>query len=164
MTTMNVSQRAPGQIMVMFALALVGLLAMVALVIDGGYLYVQRRTAQSAADAAALAGTGELSRATSQFNSTVGSAVCTYAQANAFGINPTVTHAYFVDTSGNQTGSEIPLPSVCGGSGCPPNIPWNVGSANPNSVPVRLNIPFHTLFPPLLGPAYPTPPPPPPPH
>ena len=43
--------------MVMFALALVGILAMVGLVIDGGYLYVQRRTAQSAADAAALAGT-----------------------------------------------------------------------------------------------------------
>src|SRR5438067_12850681 len=102
---MTISHRArgePGQILVMFALALVGLLSLVALVIDGGYLYVQRRTAQSAADAAALAGTAELSTATSQANSTVGSAVCTYAHANAFGINPTVTHAYFVDTSSNK--------------------------------------------------------------
>jgi Flp pilus assembly protein TadG len=148
---MNVSHRAPGQIMVMFALALVGILAMVALVIDGGYLYVQRRTAQSAADAAALAGTAELSRATSQFNSTVGSAVCTYAQANAFGINPTVTHAYFVDTGGNQTGSEIPLPSVCGGSGGSANIPWNVGSASANGVHVDVNIPFKTVLAGMLG-------------
>jgi len=148
---MNVAHRAPGQIMVMFALTLVGILAMVALVIDGGYLYVQRRTAQSAADAAALAGTGELSRATSQFNSTVGSAVCTYAQANAFGISPTVTHAYFVDTSGNQTGSEIPLPSVCGGSGGSANIPWNVGSASANGVHVDVNIPFKTVLAGMLG-------------
>src|SRR5258708_20895047 len=164
MTTMNVSQRAPGQIMVMFALALVGLLAMVALVIDGGYLYVQRRTAQSAADAAALAGTGELSRATSQFNSTVGSAVCTYAQANAFGISPTVTHAYFVDTSGNQTGAEIPLPSVCGGSGGSATLPWNVGAGSANGLHVDVNIPFKTLLARILGLVNITAPAPPPPN
>lgn len=135
--------------MVMFALALVGLLAMVTLVIDGGYLYVQRRTAQSAADAAALAGTAELSRATSQFNSTVGAAVCTYAQANAFGINPTVTHAYFVDTNGAQDSTEIPLPAACGGSGGSANIPWGTNGAN--GVHVEVNIPYHTLLAGMLG-------------
>jgi len=137
--------------MVMFALSLVGLLAMVALVLDGGYLYVQRRTAQSAADAAALAGTGELSRAPSQFDSTVGAAVCTYDLANAFGISPTVTHAYFVDTAGNQTGGEIPLPSACGGSGGSVTIPWNTGASSANGVHVEVNIPFHTFLAGMLG-------------
>jgi len=135
--------------MVMFALALVGILAMVALVIDGGYLYVQRRTAQSAADAAALAGTAELSRATSQFNSTVGAAVCSYAQANAFGISPTITHAYFVDTNSTQDSTEIPLPAACGGSGGSANIPWGTNGAN--GVHVEVNIPYHTLLAGMLG-------------
>jgi len=135
--------------MVMFALALVGILAMVGLVIDGGYLYVQRRTAQSAADAAALAGTAELSRATSQFNSTVGAAVCSYAQANAFGISPTVTHAYFVDTNETQDSTEIPLPAACGGSGGSANIPWGTNGAN--GVHVEVNIPYHTLLVGMLG-------------
>jgi Flp pilus assembly protein TadG len=143
------SQREPGQIMVMFALSLVGILAMVALVLDGGYLYVQRRTAQSAADAAALAGTSELSRATSQFNTTVGAAVCTYALANAFGISPTITHAYFVDTNGIQDSTEIPLPAACGGSSASTTIPW--GSNGANGVHVDVNIPFHTVLAGMLG-------------
>src|SRR5258708_21198948 len=109
MAVMNLSHRQPGQILVMFALALVGLMAMVALVIDGGYMYVQRRTPQTSADAAALAGAAELSTATSQFNTSVGAAVCKDAQANVFGITPTVPNAYFVDTPTNQiTGPGTP--------------------------------------------------------
>lgn len=44
-----------GQVMVLFALMMVVLLVMLALAVDGGLLYVQRRWAQNAADAAALA-------------------------------------------------------------------------------------------------------------
>lgn len=45
-----------GQILVLFALMLVVLVAMTALAVDGGYAYAQRRRMQYAADAAALAG------------------------------------------------------------------------------------------------------------
>jgi hypothetical protein len=44
-----------GQAMILFAVALIGLLAFVALVVDTGQLYSERRNAQSAADSTALA-------------------------------------------------------------------------------------------------------------
>lgn len=47
-----------GQVMVLLVLAMVGLLAFTALALDGGMVYSDRRTAQNAADAAALAGAG----------------------------------------------------------------------------------------------------------
>jgi len=46
-----------GQVMVLFALALTAIVLGVAVVVDGGYAYAQRRTAQNAADFAAMAGT-----------------------------------------------------------------------------------------------------------
>jgi hypothetical protein len=49
-----------GQTLVFVALALVGLFAVAALIIDGGSMYMQRRQAQTAADAAALAGANML--------------------------------------------------------------------------------------------------------
>jgi hypothetical protein len=45
-----------GQTIVLFVVALVGLVAMAALLLDGGNAYLSRRTAQAAADAGALAG------------------------------------------------------------------------------------------------------------
>jgi hypothetical protein len=54
------SKHARGQSLVIFALALFGMLALLALVLDGGLMYSHRRTAQTAADAAALAGATEL--------------------------------------------------------------------------------------------------------
>ncbi|MBI3732128.1 MAG: hypothetical protein HY259_01555, partial [Chloroflexi bacterium] len=49
-----------GQTLVLVGLMLVGMLGVVALAIDGGNLYVERRRAQNAADAAALEGTFQL--------------------------------------------------------------------------------------------------------
>ncbi|MEA3345827.1 MAG: Tad domain-containing protein [Chloroflexota bacterium] len=49
-----------GQVMVIVALAMTAMLAMSALVLDGGYAYLQRRRMQNAADAGALAGAREL--------------------------------------------------------------------------------------------------------
>ena len=46
-----------GQILPMFALALVTLVLMAGAVVDGGYAYAQRRLTQNAADFAAMAGT-----------------------------------------------------------------------------------------------------------
>jgi Flp pilus assembly protein TadG len=48
--------RQRGQLLVLFTLALVAMIAMVGLVIDGGAAYAQRRAQQNAADLAALAG------------------------------------------------------------------------------------------------------------
>lgn len=47
-----------GQVIILFVLALVGLLAFAGLAVDGAMLYSDRRAAQSAADSAALAGAG----------------------------------------------------------------------------------------------------------
>ena len=45
-----------GQSLVIFAVAIVAIVAMLALVLDGGFAFVNRRTAQNAADSGALAG------------------------------------------------------------------------------------------------------------
>jgi Flp pilus assembly protein TadG len=55
-----------GQTLVIFALALVALLAMVALIIDGGNAFAQQRRTQNGADAAAEAGAVELARRLAQ--------------------------------------------------------------------------------------------------
>jgi len=53
---MNNSQRQGGQSLVFVVLAIIALIAMAGLIIDGGYAYAMRRQAQNAADAGALAG------------------------------------------------------------------------------------------------------------
>lgn len=52
--------RQRGQVLVLFMLAIVAIIAMVGLVIDGGAAYAQRRGQQNAADLAALAGADAL--------------------------------------------------------------------------------------------------------
>lgn len=49
-----------GQILILFALALVAIIGMVGLVLDGGGAFAQRRTEQNAADVAALAAANDL--------------------------------------------------------------------------------------------------------
>lgn len=53
-------QDSQGQILVIFALALVAMVAMVGLVLDGGSAFAQRRSEQNAADLAALAAANDL--------------------------------------------------------------------------------------------------------
>ena len=55
--TRNRHRSERGQTLVVVALVFVGLVAAAGLAVDGGNLFVQRRQAQIAADAAALAGT-----------------------------------------------------------------------------------------------------------
>lgn len=52
--------RNEGQILVLFALSLVAIVAMVGLILDGGAAFAQRRTEQNAADTAALAAANDL--------------------------------------------------------------------------------------------------------
>lgn len=70
----NKDNRESGQVLVIVALFLVVLLAMLALIVDGGNLYLHRRAMQNAADAGAMAGalvlahngTADQARATAQ--------------------------------------------------------------------------------------------------
>ncbi len=55
-TVMHTNGKPRGQAIIVIALALVGIVGLVGLVIDGGNAYLDRRNAQNAADAAALAG------------------------------------------------------------------------------------------------------------
>jgi len=55
MNQVSPKRKEAGQTLVIIAVAMVGLVAMLALAIDGGNMYLERRRAQNAADAAALA-------------------------------------------------------------------------------------------------------------
>ena len=115
-----------GQVLVLFVLALVGLLAMTGLVVDGGNAWAQQRQTQNAADSAAEAGTVILAQwyagASAPNTSYAGTcptattdawdlAVCqsVYGAASSNGIS--VTAAYYTNFNGLQN-----LGTVGGGS------------------------------------------------
>ena len=145
MTGRYAARREPGQVIVLFAISLVAMLAMVAVTVDGGTLYLQRRTAQNAADAAALAGTRALQQATVQNNSTIADAVCTYVLANSFGVTPTA-RAYFVVTSGTNNLGPLALGVGCGPS--PAN--WIPNGASGVHVDITIG-PYNTYLAGIVG-------------
>ena len=107
------AHREGGQVLVMFALGAVGLVALLAMIVDGGFLYLERRTAQASADAGALAGTRALRELSSLV--TIRDSATAIATSNAFGPAPTVQCVYLVNTAGAPIGS---LLSIAGAS-CP---------------------------------------------
>jgi hypothetical protein len=83
-------------------------------------MYLQHRTAQAAADAAALAGTSALRAAGNTTPvSTIATAVTTYAQANAFGPAPSVACATFIGLDGSVVGGVVHPGSGYVSPGCP---------------------------------------------
>jgi hypothetical protein len=91
------------QIAILFALSAVGLVALIGLVVDGGTIYVQRRTVQTAADAAALAGLRSLRNAMSPAQvASIATSITQYARLNAFGPQPGVPCAFFISTDGSS--------------------------------------------------------------
>jgi hypothetical protein len=91
--------REDGQSLVMITLAMVALLAMTALTIDGAYAYAQRRRMQNAADLAAMAGARALGLGKSAGE--IAQEITHYAQANGA---ETFSY-YFIDDNGQPTGS-----------------------------------------------------------
>src|SRR5688572_24258346 len=56
LTTMDARRNERGQIIIIFVLAIVAVIGMVGIVLDGGSAYAQRRDEQNVADLAAVAG------------------------------------------------------------------------------------------------------------
>ncbi len=119
-------RRAEGQILVLFALGLIALLAGVALVIEGGNAYQNQRSVQNGADAASEAGAVVIARSLAGITHTdaeVASAVASSALFN----NITVSSAYYTDWQGNPVDST--------GTIVAPNLAVVVGASPNGAIP-----------------------------
>ncbi|MBI5033919.1 MAG: hypothetical protein HZB51_25650 [Chloroflexi bacterium] len=101
----SIFKREEGQSIIIVAAGLVALIALMAMVVDAGNAYVQRRQTQNAIDAASQAGTIALAKAlrdSSVHYGDIDSAVRAYAGAN--GLDKTKIKVYFVgqDAAGNK--------------------------------------------------------------
>lgn len=96
-----------GQVLAIVAAALLALIAMVGLVIDGGYAWGQQRDTQNGADAAAKAGAGVLQlnlAGDPQTGGDVGCAVEATATQNAVALDSAV----YTDFQGTAIGAAVP--------------------------------------------------------
>jgi hypothetical protein len=106
-----------GQSIVIIAFAMVAIIGMAALVLDGGYAYLERRRVQNAADAAVLAGVRTLAALTviekdkPESGPAIRLAIDRYAERNGITSPSTNIKAYFVNAdsqiidAANQVGS-----------------------------------------------------------
>jgi len=127
--TTSSAERESGQAIVIIALAMIGLLAFAALAVDGGNSFKERRVAQNAADAGALAGARTIwlqRTAFNEFETPVQAAINTAAEANGIEdtdgapgnhVNANV-QAWYVDYIGS--GSEYTLLNEVGALGVIP--------------------------------------------
>ena len=105
-----ISQREHGQSIVLITLLLIGLIAMLGLILDGGNAYVKRRNMQNAADAAALAGGRQLALANGAGDNSgaaeilVKNAINNYTTANGGTTSSSNLYAFFVDQSNISKG------------------------------------------------------------
>ena len=118
-------RRAEGQILVLFALGLIALLAGVALVIEGGNAYQNQRSVQNGADAASEAGAAVIARSLYGNTETDGDVAAAVA-ATAFS-NTITAAAYYTDWQGN------PIDST--GAIVAPNLAVVVGASPNGSIP-----------------------------
>ena len=133
---MHTGNRERGQILVLVALAMVVLIAMVGLVIDGGVAWEKRREAQNAADLAALAGTRVVAQSVggaARTNQDVYNAISAIATANNGATVPglgTATGAVYVDSKGVPIGGSYvtnaasAIPTTARGVKVPTNRSW----------------------------------------
>jgi len=145
-----------GQAMVIVALALVGLIGFLALVIDGGVAFAARRQMQNAADSAAIAGAREL-EAGNKDESSILSEIHAYAEANGVpdsngvpndAINDNV-EAYFISGI-----SKLRLPVPCEldeAIECKPIGTWGYVPSNAGGVEVIARTSFDAYFAAVVG-------------
>jgi len=119
-------RRGEGQILVLFALGLIALLAGVALVIEGGNAYQNQRSVQNGADAASEAGAAMIARALAGIPHT-DAEVAGAVASSAFFNNITISSAYYTDWQGNPVDST--------GAIVAPNLAVVVGASPNGAIP-----------------------------
>jgi hypothetical protein len=110
---MNDRPRQKGQAIALFALALAAIVAGVAVVVDGGYAFAQRRVAQNAADFAAMAGTRIIGQKRINLPATA-SEVTAAINAALTANEATLVDATYVDHEGDAIRSVVGAPSIPG--------------------------------------------------
>jgi hypothetical protein len=105
-----------GQVLVIVAAALIGLIAMVGLVIDGGYAWGRQRVTQNGADAIAKAGAVVVLQWLAEQPKTIGDVGCAVETAEAEN-SVDIDRVEFTDHAGNLIGVDVP---TCGTAGAIP--------------------------------------------
>ena len=119
-------RREQGQIIVVFALGLVALVAGVGLIVDGGNAYAQQRAVQNGADAGANAGSVVLAQRLGGATKT--DADVATAVTSSAGLNAITASAYYtnvsgqpIDASGNATTAALAAQVGNASNAIPPN-------------------------------------------
>lgn len=99
----NAKSRERGQILFIFALALVAIVAMTGLVLDGGSTFVQRRDMQNAADAAAMAGAYDYANKNDVSSAITAAQAVAVANGYANGVGGVVVQVSVVSGGGGAT-------------------------------------------------------------
>ncbi len=138
-----------GQSILIIAFALVALVALLALVVDAGNAYVQRRQIQNAMDSGAQA--GALALAQGKNGGQINTEINRFVSAN--GVNPNDVRAYYVVQDANRNNIVVRDNTVLGyGAGFVPTT-LNVGGAQLPVVGVQVegNKTFGTYFAGIVG-------------
>lgn len=114
---MRIRRSESGQILVIVAVGMVAFVAMVGLVIDGGYAWGQQRATQNAADAAAKAGTSVIQRMLTGASVTGDDVACATADA-ATDNGVALEAAEYTEHDGTPTGVDV---GSCGSGGAIPS-------------------------------------------
>jgi Flp pilus assembly protein TadG len=146
-----IRRRKRGQSLVIVALSATALFGIIALGLDAGRLYFQRRDVQNAADAGALAGAQELLPPDGNVGLTNGMIAKANCQAALYAIQGVLgtptdacgTAAYFPNGSGfiTETASNVPVTVTV----------WVPSRGNPNEIHVRLTYNVPLTFAAVIG-------------
>jgi hypothetical protein len=139
--------RERGQVLVIVAGGLVAMLAVVGLVIDGGYAFAQQRGSQNGADASATAGALVIAenlpfRAVSQTGPKTDADVAAEVNLAAANNQLGTAVAYYTDIDGNPLSPSVQVGALGGGSP-PPAAAWGVA--------VTATKAFNTFFARVVG-------------
>jgi hypothetical protein len=107
-----------GQILVIVAAGLIGMIAMVGLVVDGGYAWGEQRQAQNGADAMANAGATVIAQSLKGSPKTSGDVGCA-VEASATLNNVANPKATYTDVSGNLLNVDVAACAAGGGGSIP---------------------------------------------